>query len=84
MTIDTMFRQTDFYSLSGPPGPPAGAVAGVPGALGPAMHEPSKVLDFNYNPHRFHSSSSSLNNGFNQPEKNNCVTDMQTGSENLL
>ena len=60
MTIDTMFRQTDFYSLSGPPGPPAGAVGGVPGALGPAMHEPSKVLDFNYNPHRFHSSSSSL------------------------
>ncbi len=47
MTIDTMFRQTDFYSLSGLP---AGAVAGVPGALGPAMHEPSKVLDFNYNP----------------------------------
>ena len=41
-----MFRQTDFYSLSGLP---AGAVAGVPGALGPAMHEPSKVLDFNYN-----------------------------------
>ena len=41
MTIDTMFRQTDFYSLSGPP---------APGALGPAMHEPSKVLDFNYNP----------------------------------
>ena len=36
-----MFRQTDFYSLSGPP---------APGALGPAMHEPSKVLDFNYNP----------------------------------
>ena len=51
MTIDTMFRQTDFYSLSGPPGPPAGAVAGVAGALGPAMHEPSKVLDFNYTTH---------------------------------
>ena len=38
-----MFRQTDFYSLSGPPGHPASV------AQGPAMHEPSKVLDFNYN-----------------------------------
>ena len=45
MTIDTMFRQTDFYSLSGPPGHPASV------APGPAMHEPSKVLDFNYTTH---------------------------------
>merc|ERR1719264_146907 len=37
MTIDTMFRQTDFYSLSGPPGHPAS------GAPGSAMHEPSKI-----------------------------------------
>ena len=39
MTIDTMFRQTDFYNLPAPPGP----------AGHQAMHEPSKVLDFNEN-----------------------------------
>ena len=65
-----MFRQTDFYSLSGPP---------APGALGPAMHEPSKVLDFNYNPAQISQQQhpdclASSNASFNQQLENQTMS----------
>ena len=47
MTIETMFRQPDFYNLSGGlVGGHGGAAGG--GHAGPGMHEPSKVVKLNY------------------------------------